>query len=142
MWLTLYICISRIELPRQDCSFHGKYWPTNIQHSSPPLIRPLPPKDTPLIKPDLDALRYENTNKLFHSREATPLIRPLLHCKRSGLIRGGQLYKKPWYFVCCSLWKQLHWLLMTIFYGSSHRSDQHVLTWWIIAASSLGFVRL
>jgi hypothetical protein len=36
-------------------------------------------------------LRCSNTTNLFSSRETTPLIALLFHCRRSGFIRGGLL---------------------------------------------------
>ena len=60
-----------------------------IYYHSPSLIRLLPPKATPSIRLDFRCFEIVNTSKLSPwRREATPLIRPLGHCRRGGLIRG------------------------------------------------------
>jgi hypothetical protein len=41
------------------------------------------PKTTPLVRPDINVPRYNNTTKLFPSKDATPLIR---HYRRDSLI--------------------------------------------------------
>ena len=48
----------------------------------------LPKTNTFLSVQNSDALRQYNNIKLSLSRETTPLIRPLFHCRRDGLIRG------------------------------------------------------
>ena len=57
----------------------------NLNKFSVLLQEPLPPKATLVPGQISDALRYTGTTKLSPSREATSLIRPLIHCNRGGL---------------------------------------------------------
>jgi hypothetical protein len=47
-----------------------------------------------------NALRKQNTTNMSLSREATPLIMHLFHCRRGGLLRegGGTTYESTLYF--------------------------------------------
>ena len=56
-----------------------------IDNSSPSLIRPLPPKATPLIRPDF--IQQYATN-LCPSRETTPLRRPFFTTEGGSLKEG------------------------------------------------------
>jgi hypothetical protein len=66
----------------------------SIQYCSPPVTRQLPTKATFLVKPDFKC--NEMIVKWYHivpSWDATPLLRPYLHHKMGGLIRGGLLVR-------------------------------------------------
>ena len=52
----------------------------------------LPPKATPLIRPDLRCTEIVNYYWSAPSREATTPIRPLYHCSMGGLTREPLLY--------------------------------------------------
>jgi hypothetical protein len=43
-------------------------------------MRPLPPKITPLIRPDIRCTEMVKEYKISPSREVTPLIRPDIRC--------------------------------------------------------------
>ena len=76
----------------QNCFYHQQLiyvtnlqLPVNIKYSNHPLITSLPP--TTLFLWD----QISDTTKLYPSREDTPFMRPLFHCRKGGLTRGGML---------------------------------------------------
>jgi hypothetical protein len=74
------------------------------KYSSPPLIRPLPPKATPLIRPDIKCSEIVNSTKLSPPPgETTPLIRPLVHCRR-GLLYWDVIYPLSMYTNSDIIW--------------------------------------
>ena len=72
------------------------YYHLANKYGSPPVIRPLPPNATFLIRPDIRSTDNKRLLNCLHHERSTPLIRSLVHHRKGWPYKRGILWLGLW----------------------------------------------